>query len=416
MADVVQRVNEIRRAIDAVATGPVDIMAVTKRHTPDEINPLAESEIIRIGENRVQEFMDKRDKLNSRFEPHIIGQLQRNKVKYIIQCVTMIESVDRIELAQEIDRQAQMHGVVMPVLIQVNLAREEQKGGVYIEDYPALLDLSRTDVCDYIIEAVSSVLRSAPISYVKWDMNRNMTEIGSALLDSEHQGEVEHRYMLGLYRVLETITQSFPDVLFESCSGGGGRFDAGLLYYMPQTWTSDDTDAIERLKIQYSTSMVYPISAIGSHVSAVPNHQTGRTTPMQTRCDVAMSGNFGFELDLSKLSEDDMATAKKAVELCKRIRGTVQQGEFTRLLSPYEGSMTAWQFVRGDAVILCYFKVLNVPAEPLRRIKMKGLDPDAHYRAEDGTVYSGGALMTMGYPADWRMRDFESRVILLEKV
>lgn len=279
-----------------------------------------------------------------------------------------------------------------------------------------ILDLSRADVCDYIIEAVSSVLRSAPISYVKWDMNRNMTEIGSALLDSEHQGEVEHRYMLGLYRVLETITQSFPDVLFESCSGGGGRFDAGLLYYMPQTWTSDDTDAIERLKIQYSTSMVYPISAIGSHVSAVPNHQTGRTTPMQTRCDVAMSGNFGFELDLSKLSEDDMATAKKAVELCKRIRGTVQQGEFTRLLSPYEGSMTAWQFVRGDAVILCYFKVLNVPAEPLRRIKMKGLDPDAHYRAEDGTVYSGGALMNMGYPADWRMRDFESRVILLEKV
>ena len=142
MADVVQRVNEIRRAIDAVATGPVDIMAVTKRHTPDEINPLAESEIIRIGENRVQEFMEKRDKLNSRFEPHIIGQLQRNKVKYIIQCVTMIESVDRIELAQEIDRQAQMHGVVMPVLIQVNLAREEQKGGAYIEDYPALLDVA----------------------------------------------------------------------------------------------------------------------------------------------------------------------------------------------------------------------------------------------------------------------------------
>ena len=142
MADVVPRVNEIRRAIDAVATGPVDIMAVTKRHTPDEINPLAESEIIRIGENRVQEFMEKRDKLNSRFEPHIIGQLQRNKVKYIIQCVTMIESVDRIELAQEIDRQAQMHGVVMPVLIQVNLAREEQKGGVYIEDKPALIDES----------------------------------------------------------------------------------------------------------------------------------------------------------------------------------------------------------------------------------------------------------------------------------
>ena len=279
-----------------------------------------------------------------------------------------------------------------------------------------ILDLSRKDVCDYIIEAVSSVLRSAPISYVKWDMNRNMTEIGSALLDSEHQGEVEHRYMLGLYRVLETITQSFPDILFESCSGGGGRFDAGLLYYMPQTWTSDDTDAIERLKIQYATSMVYPISTMGSHVSAVPNHQTGRTTPMRTRCDVALSGNFGFELDLSKLSEEDMATAKEAVKLCKRIRGTVQQGEFTRLSSPFASDLTAWQFVRGNEVILCFFEVLNVPAAPLRRIRMKGLDADAHYRTEDGQVFSGGALMNMGYPVSSVMRDFESRIVIMEKV
>ena len=279
-----------------------------------------------------------------------------------------------------------------------------------------ILDLSRADVCDYIIEAVSSVLRSAPISYVKWDMNRNMTEIGSALLDSEHQGEMEHRYMLGLYRVLETITQSFPDILFESCSGGGGRFDAGLLYYMPQTWTSDDTDAMERLKIQYATSIVYPISAMGAHVSAVPNHQTGRVTPMRTRCDVALSGNFGFELDLSKLSDEDTQTAREAVELCKEIRGIVQQGEFTRLVSPFESDLTAWQFVRGDKVILCFFETMIKPTAPLRRIRMKGLDGDAHYRDAAGNVYSGGALMNMGYPVDGYMRDFQSRIVIMDKI
>ncbi len=279
-----------------------------------------------------------------------------------------------------------------------------------------ILDLSRGDVCDYIIDAVSAVLRSAPISYVKWDMNRNMTEAGSALLDAAHQGEVEHRYMLGLYRVMEAITQAFPDVLFESCSGGGGRFDAGLLYYMPQTWTSDDTDAIERLKIQYATSIVYPVSAMGSHVSAVPNHQTGRVTPMRTRCDVALSGNFGFELDLSRLSEEDAATARDAIALCRQIRGTVQQGEFTRLSSPFESDITAWQFTSGSKAILCCFKALTMPNAPLRRIRMRGLEPDAHYRTADGRVFSGGALMQLGYPVYELQHDFSSSIVIFEKV
>ena len=279
-----------------------------------------------------------------------------------------------------------------------------------------ILDLSRDDVCDYIIEAVSAVLRSAPISYVKWDMNRNMTEIGSALLDAQHQGETEHRYMLGLYRVLETITSAFPDILFESCSGGGGRFDAGLLYYMPQTWTSDDTDAIERLKIQYATSIVYPVSAMGAHVSAVPNHQNGRMTSMQTRCNVALSGNFGFELDLSRLSEEDTAAAKAAVALNRQIRPIVQQGEFTRLLSPFEGTLTAWQFAKDGKVILCYFQTLSMPNPQLRRIKLRGLKPDAHYRDADGKVYPGGALMNLGYLVDMRLRDFDSRIVVFDEV
>ena len=168
-----------------------------------------------------------------------------------------------------------------------------------------ILDLSRDDVCDYIIETLSKVLSSASISYVKWDMNRNMTEIGSAKLPPERQRELPHRYMLGLYRIMEELTTAFPHILFESCSGGGGRFDPGMLYYMPQTWTSDNTDAIERLKIQYGTSLVYPNVSMGCHVSAIPNHQVHRMTPLNTRGVVAMSGNFGYELDITKLSYEE---------------------------------------------------------------------------------------------------------------
>ena len=178
-----------------------------------------------------------------------------------------------------------------------------------------ILDLSRKGVCDYIITSVSSILKSAPISYVKWDMNRNMTEIGSLLLPAERQRETAHRYMLGLYSVMNSITTSFPNILFESCSGGGGRFDPGILFYMPQTWASDNTDAVERLKIQFGTSIVYPVSTIGSHVSAVPNHQVYRHTSLKMRGDVAMSGNFGYELDLTKFSIEE----KEQVTLLQKI-------------------------------------------------------------------------------------------------
>ena len=182
------------------------------------------------------------------------------------------------------------------------------------------LDLSRRDVCDYIVETVSGVLDEANISYVKWDMNRHMTNLGSAGLSSDRQKEMPHRYMLGLYDVMERIVSSHPDVLFESCSGGGGRFDPGMLYYMPQTWTSDDTDAVERLFIQYGTSMAYPISAMGSHVSAVPNHQVGRVTSLKMRGDVAMSGNFGYELDLMKFTDEEKQEVRRQVETYKELR------------------------------------------------------------------------------------------------
>ncbi|MFC5649212.1 alpha-galactosidase [Paenibacillus solisilvae] len=274
-----------------------------------------------------------------------------------------------------------------------------------------ILDLSREDVQTYIVQSLSEILNSAPITYVKWDMNRNMSEIGSALLPAERQRETAHRYMLGLYSVLERITAAFPEILFESCSGGGGRFDPGMLYYMPQTWTSDNTDAVSRLKIQYGTSIVYPISTMGAHVSAVPNHQTGRITPLRTRGDVAMSGNFGYELDLTQFTEADKEEVKRQVALVKEVRELVQFGTFYRLLSPFEGNETAWMFVSKDQkeVFLVHTSVLSEPNAPLSRLRLKGLDPNRTYEwiGEDQRI-GGDELMFAGIAKDRPHGDFSS--------
>jgi len=262
-----------------------------------------------------------------------------------------------------------------------------------------VLDLSRKDVCDYIIEAVSSVLKSAPISYVKWDMNRNMTEIGSSLLAPERQSETSHRYMLGLYSVMESITTSFPNILFESCSGGGGRYDPGILFYMPQTWTSDDTDAVERLKIQYGTSIVYPTSTMGCHVSDIPNHQVGRNTSLKMRGDVAMSGNFGYELDLTKFSREEKEEVKLQISLYKELRELIQHGDMYRLLSPFEGNIAAWMFVSVDKTeaFISYFKVLATVNGPAEKLTLRGLDPDLNYKiAGKEGFYGGDQLMYSG--------------------
>lgn len=281
-----------------------------------------------------------------------------------------------------------------------------------------ILDLSRKDVQDYLIGALSDVLSNASIDYVKWDMNRNMTEYFSGAQLPERQNETQHRYMLGLYRVMEEITSRFPKVLFEGCSGGGGRFDAGMLYYMPQFWTSDDTDPVERLCIQYGTSLVYPPCTMGAHVSASPNHQTGRATAFKTRCDVALGGNFGFELDLSKQTPEDLATAKEAVELVKEVRKTLQQGQYTRLENPFTGNFAAWQFVSSDEreVVLCAYQRLTMPNAIAHRVRMTGLDENARYvDQETGETYSGAALMYVGLPVGYLRGDFTSRIIRLKK-
>ncbi|WP_059045494.1 alpha-galactosidase [Paenibacillus rubinfantis] len=280
-----------------------------------------------------------------------------------------------------------------------------------------VLDMSRSDVRQYLYERLSDIFSTVPITYVKWDMNRNMTEIGSAARSAEGQGEVAHRYMLGLYELLERLTSEFPHILFESCSGGGGRFDPGMLYYMPQTWTSDDTDGAERLKIQYGTSIVYPVSTMGAHVSAVPNHQVERTTPLTFRGDVAMSGNFGYELDLTQFTDEEKETAKGQIALYKDIRGLVQQGDLYRLQSPFEGNETAWMFVSADRneALLFYFRVLAEPNGPLRSVKLQGLDPAKDYEvAGSGEVYGGDRLMSAGLSMASVRGDFSSKMVRLK--
>lgn len=289
-----------------------------------------------------------------------------------------------------------------------------------------VLDFSRPEVVDYIHGLVAGVLRDAPISYVKWDMNRYMTEIGSLELPANRQREVAHRYILGVYSLYERLTSEFPDVLFESCAGGGSRFDPGMLHYAPQGWTSDDTDAVERLKIQYGTSMVYPISSMGAHVSAVPNHQVGRITSLKTRADVAYFGAFGYELDVTKMDDDDKAIVAEQIAFYKENRLLIQQGQFYRLASPFaeDGNVTSWMVVSDDQAeaVFGYYQVLAKPNPGYARAFFKGLNPEFEYAIDgiDDTFY-GDELMGAGvqlnrYRRNQHPSDFSSIIYKLTRV
>jgi alpha-galactosidase len=247
-----------------------------------------------------------------------------------------------------------------------------------------VLDMSRPEVVDHLFGVLSDVLRSGPISYVKWDMNRYITEPFSIALAPERQGEFFHRYILGVYELYARLTEAFPDILFESCAGGGGRFDPGLLAYAPQTWTSDNTDAVERLAIQYGTSIVYPLSSIVAHVSAVPNHQVGRVTSLDMRAAVAFFGVFGYELDPTTFSDDDRAIVERQIAFYKEWRALFQRGRFVRLRSPFDGdgNETAWMVVSVDArqAIVGWYRVLNVAVPRVNRLRLRGLDAARNYR------------------------------------
>ena len=283
-----------------------------------------------------------------------------------------------------------------------------------------VLDMSRSEVRDYVFDSIAAVLKSANVEYVKWDMNRSICDVYSAVLPKERQGEVYHRYVLGIYDLMERFTSSFPNILFEGCSGGGGRFDPAILYYSPQIWCSDDTDGIERLEIQYGTSFFYPISAVGSHVSAIPNHQTGRRTPLATRGVVAMAGSFGYEMDLNLLTEDEKEAVKAQVEDYKKYYDLIHNGDYYRLTSPQgDSGFTAWQFVSGDKTrTLLNLVITHVRANaPDLWFKLRGLDPEKRYRLEEnGRIYSGSALMNAGISIPMIMGDYPAVQMVLTEV
>lgn len=271
-----------------------------------------------------------------------------------------------------------------------------------------VLDFSREDVRDYIFDQICGVLDQGNIEYVKWDMNRNLTDIYSL---KREQGKVTYDYVTGVYDFLEKLIQRYPDLLIEGCSGGGGRFDAGMLYYTPQIWCSDNTDAIDRLKIQFGTSFFYPVSVVGSHVSAVPNHQTGRSTSLHTRGVVAMAGTFGYELNPAALSDEEKEEIKGQIASYKKYETLICQGDYYRLSNPFEDEYAAWAFVSEDQKQA----LLNVVMQEIHGnmtvsyVRLKGLKPDSVYQdAETGVRYYGSALTEAGIPMPVQLGEYQA--------
>lgn len=261
-----------------------------------------------------------------------------------------------------------------------------------------LLDFSKKEVVDYIYDMLEKIFADVPVSYVKWDMNRNMAEVFSEGAGREAQGMVRHKYILGVYELYERLTSRFPNILFESCASGGARFDPGILYYAPQGWASDNTDAMDRLKIQYGTSLVYPVSCIGSHVSATPNHQTFRHTPLRTRANVAYFGTFGYEMDITKLTAEELEELRRQICFMKEHRALIQQGNFYRLKSPFEGNETAWIVVSQDQreALVGYYRLLQPVNGPLTRLKLQGVAENYLYSVNGEGAYFGDELLQVG--------------------
>lgn len=290
-----------------------------------------------------------------------------------------------------------------------------------------VLDYSRKEVRDHVYGMMRKILDSANIEYIKWDMNRQLTEVGSATLPAERQRELWHRYVLGVYDLMDRLTTDYPHILLENCSGGGARFDPGMLYYSPQIWCSDDTDAIERLKIQHGTSMCYPCSAMGAHVSDCPNHTVGRNTPFKTRGHVAMVGTFGYELDVTRIPQEDRDAIPAQIEEFNKFNKLVRTGDHYRIGNMFEdNTWDAWEFVAKDKseALFEFVQVLARPNERSRRIKLKGLEPEAYYyeESEPDKKISGAALMNAGiniakmWNGDGLYGDFCSKILHFIKV
>jgi alpha-galactosidase len=285
--------------------------------------------------------------------------------------------------------------------------------------YELILDVSREDVQDYLIEQISAVLSESKASYLKWDFNRNISDKYSHALPADRQGEFAHRFVLGTYRILGALEERFPELLIEGCSGGGGRFDAGMLYYSPQIWCSDNTDAIDRLAIQYGTSFGYPASTVGAHVSACPNHQTGRVTPLATRAAVAMAGTFGYELDPAKLSAEEREEIRRQTAAYHEDAPLIQDGLYYRLSDPASELCCAWAIVSesGDRCLLSAVLQNGRGYLPAIYVKPRGLTPGALYRErESGRVYPADALMDAGLPFPQPAAEYASHIWHLDRV
>ncbi|MBR5421071.1 MAG: alpha-galactosidase [Lachnospiraceae bacterium] len=288
-----------------------------------------------------------------------------------------------------------------------------RKAGLGRNQY--VLDLTRPEVSEHVFRCLTEVLDSANIEYVKWDMNRPLSDLGSLELPPERMGEFSHRYMLAVYALQEKLIKRYPELLLENCSGGGGRFDAGMLYYSPQIWCSDDTDAIERLAIQEGTALVYPLSCMGAHVSDCPNHITGRSTPFETRGQVALAGTFGYELDITRIPAEDRARIPGQVELYKKYHMLIAQGDYYRLESYGEnGAVDAWMVVSRDKseALVSFLQVKNVPNKYWMGLKLAGLDPERLYRWEEGEAH-GDSLMYAGLMIHYMPGDFRGKLIHL---
>lgn len=280
-----------------------------------------------------------------------------------------------------------------------------------------VLDFARAEVVDYIYEQICSILDQGNIEYLKWDMNRSLADVYSKY--SSDQGRVMYDYMLGVYDLLERITMRYPNLLIEGCSGGGGRFDAGMLYYTPQIWCSDNTDAIDRVRIQYGTSFGYPVSSMGAHVSAVPNHQTGRMTSLNTRGIVAMAGTFGYELDLGKLSDEEKEEIRAQISVFRKHAALLQYGTYYRLTNPFEEAVGAWEMVSEDknAAILNVVMLEIHGNMTVSYVKMAGLEATAFYKEQQtGKCYSGSSLMQGGLPIPVENSEYCAYQYYFEKV
>lgn len=288
-----------------------------------------------------------------------------------------------------------------------------------------VLDLSRREVVDCVWEQVAAVLDSANVEYVKWDMNRPLCDLGSLGLPADRQGELAHRYLLGVYELQERLVTQFPDILLENCASGGGRFDAGMLYYSPQIWCSDDTDAIERLTIQEGTALLYPLSTIGAHVSDCPNHAIGRSTPFETRGYVALAGTFGYELDVTKIPEEDRKMIPEQVALYHKYNDLIREGDYYRIASAAENHLyDCWQVVSKDKKesLVTWIQVMCGPGRPSHVVRLKGLEQLARYRisaqggGEAQVELSGDCLMYAGLRIPDRKGDFVGQMFHLVRV